>query len=587
MKWYYGKLLRVNLAEKSYTVDELPEELFTNYLGGRGLGSYLLLEHVQADIDPLSEENKVIFTNGFTTGTSMFGSSRYAVFTKSPQTGLFGEATSGGKVAPALHSTGYDAIILEGASAAPVYLEINDREVIFHSAEHLWGKETYETEDTVLREVNTPKAQAVVIGPAGENLVSFACIENNYWHSAGRSGIGAVLGSKKVKALVFYGESKTSVVNPELLKELMKEMAATGKDHAGVKAYRRLGTTQMVAAMNAAKAFPNRYWRDAYYSDWEKISGETLLENFEVKPTACPKCFISCSKKTTVKTGRHKGLTIEGPEYETIFVFGGLCLIPELDEIIYLNDLCDRLGMDTITAGNLIGLVMEAGQLGRIPVKLEYGDVEGAAQLLRDIADRRGVGQVLARGIKEAAKEWGLEDLAIHVKGMEPAGYDPRPLKGMGLAYATSSRGACHLRASFYKPELSGMIDRKTTQGKAEMLIDWENRLTIFNTGTLCQFFRDLLEWPNVERLVYAITGLEYHKDKLSEIANQIVTNTRIFNAREGATKQEDTLPPRFFKEPVNNGQDRITVEELQFMVDEYYKLRGWDDSGYPVHEEG
>jgi len=230
---------------------------------------------------------------------------------------------------------------------------------------------------------------------------------------------------------------------------------------------------------------------------------------------------------------------------------------------------------------------MEAGQLGRIPVKLEYGDVEGAAQLLRDIADRRGVGQVLARGIKEAAKEWGLEDLAIHVKGMEPAGYDPRPLKGMGLAYATSSRGACHLRASFYKPELSGMIDRKTTQGKAEMLIDWENRLTIFNTGTLCQFFRDLLEWPNVERLVYAITGLEYHKDKLSEIANQIVTNTRIFNAREGATKQEDTLPPRFFKEPVNNGQDRITVEELQFMVDEYYKLRGWDDSGYPVHEEG
>ncbi|GAB6152658.1 aldehyde ferredoxin oxidoreductase family protein [Desulfosporosinus burensis] len=583
MKWYYGKLLRVNLSEKSYSVDELSEELFKKYLGGRGLGAYLLLEHVQAGIDPLSEENKVIFTNGFTTGTTMFGSSRYAVFTKSPQTGLFGEASSGGKVAPALHSTGYDAIILEGASATPVYLEINDREVIFHSAEHLWGKETYETEDTVLREVDNSKAQAVVIGPAGENLVSFACIENNYWRSAGRSGIGAVMGSKKVKAIVFYGESKTEVANPELLKELMKEIAATGRDHAGVKAYRRLGTTQMVAAMNAAKAFPNRYWRDTYYSNWEKISGETLLENFEVKPTACPKCFISCSKKTTVKTGRHKGLTIEGPEYETIFVFGGLCLIDDLAEIMYLNDLCDRLGIDTITAGNLIGLVMEAGQLGRIPLKLEYGDVEGAAQLLQDIAGRRGIGKVLANGIKVAAKEWGLEDLAIHVKGMEPAGYDPRPLKGMGLAYATSSRGACHLRASFYKPELSGMIDRKTTQGKAEMFIDWENRLTIFNTGTLCQFFRDLLEWPIVERLVYAITGLEYDKDKLSEIANQIVTNARIFNAREGATKQEDTLPPRFFKEPVNKGQDSISNEELQFMVNEYYTLRGWDDAGYPI----
>lgn len=581
MKWYYGKLLRVNLSNISYTIEEIPDEIFQKYLGGRGLGTYLLLEHVPVGIDPLSAENRVIFTNGFTTGTAMYGSSRYAVFAKSPQTGLFGEASSGGKVAPALHATGYDAIMLEGVSDSPVYLEINDQQVLFHSAEHLWGKETYETEDVVLAEVNVPKAQAVVIGPAGENLVSFACIENNYWRSAGRSGIGAVMGSKKVKALVFHGESKTEVANPELLKELMKEIAATGKENAGVKAYRRLGTTQMVAAMNAAKAFPNRYWRDAYDSNWEKISGETFLESFEVKPTACAKCFIACSKKTTVKDGRHKGLTIEGPEYETIYVFGGLCLIKELDEIIYLNDLCDRLGMDTITAGNLIGLVMEAGQLGRIPSKLEYGDAEGAALLLQDIAERRGLGEILAKGIKAVAKEWELEDLAIHVKGMEPAGYDPRPLKGMGLAYATSSRGACHLRASFYKPELSGMIDRKTTQGKAELFIDWENRLTIFNTGTLCQFFRDLLEWPNVERLVYAITGLEYHKDELSDIANQIVTNARLFNAREGATKKEDTLPPRFFKESVNNGQDSITAEELQFMVDEYYKLRGWDDAGF------
>ena len=428
-----------------------------------------------------------------------------------------------------------------------------------------------------------PKAQAVVIGPAGENLVSFACLENNYWRSAGRSGIGAVMGSKKVKAVVFYGESKTEVANPELLKELMKEIASTGKEHAGVKVYRRLGTTQMIASMNAAKAFPNRYWRDAYYSNWEKISGETFLENFEVKPAACPKCFIACSKKTTVKNGRHKGLTIEGPEYETIFVFGGLCLIGDLAEIIYLNDQCDRLGMDTITAGNLIGLVMEAGQLGRIPSKLEYGDAEGAAQLLRDMAGRRGLGAVLAQGIKVVAKEWRLEDLAIHVKGMEPAGYDPRALKGMGLGYATSSRGACHLRATFYKPELSGTIDRKTTQGKAELFIDWENRLTIFNTGTLCQFFRDLLDWSIIERLVNAITGLGYDKDELCKIANQIVTNARLFNAREGATKQEDTLPPRFFKESVNDGQDSITVEELQFMVDEYYQLRGWDDAGYLV----
>lgn len=583
MKWCYGKLLRVNLTDQNVSVEEIPENILQAYLGGRGLGSYLLLENVLPGTDPLAKDNKLIFVNGFTTGTKMYGSSRYSIFTKSPLTGLFGEASSGGKVAPALHSTGYDAIILEGAANKPVYLEISNEKVLFHDAEHLWGKDTYETEDSVLAEINEPSAQAVVIGPAGEKLIRFACVENNHWRSAGRTGIGAVMGSKKVKAIVLHGKSKTEVVNPKLLKELMQDIAAAAKEHAGVKAYRRLGTTQMVAAMNAAKAFPNRYWNDTYYENWENISGETLLKNFEVKPTACPKCFIACSKQTTVKEGRHKGLTIEGPEYETIFVFGGLCLIDKLDEIIYLNDLCDRLGIDTITAGNLVGLIMEAGSRGRIPVVLQYGDVEGAAKLLVDICYRRGMGEVLAEGIKYAAKKMGLEDLAIHVKGMEPAGYDPRPLKGMGLAYATSPRGACHLRASFYKPELSGMIDRKTTVGKAEMFVDWENRLTIFNTGVLCQFFRDLLEWPNVERLVTAITGLDYSQEKLSAIANQIITDARIFNAREGATKAEDTLPPRFFKEPVNGGTDGISPEELQVMVDDYYRLRGWNDQGFPV----
>lgn len=583
MKCFYGKLLRIDLTTKNYTVEEIPEVIFKQYLGGRGLGSYLLLQHIKPGIDPLSPENKVIFVNGFTTGTKMYGSSRYSIFTKSPLTGLFGEASSGGKVAPALHAAGYDAVILEGASDEPVYLEICDEKILFHDAGHLWGKDTYETEDRVLAEVGQPAAQAVVIGPAGENLVRFACVENNYWRSAGRTGIGAVMGSKKVKALVFYGKSQTEAAHPELLDKLMKDIASVAKEHAGVKAYRRLGTTQMVAAMNAAKAFPNRYWNSTYDDQWEDISGETLLRDFDVKPVACPKCFIACSKKTTVKEGRHKGLTLEGPEYETIFVFGGLCLIKKLDEIMYLNDLCDRLGMDTITAGNLAGFVMEAGQRGLITAALEYGDVTGTAQLLEDIAYRRGLGETLAKGIKEAAGEWGLADLAIHVKGMEPAGYDPRPLKGMGLAYATSPRGACHLRASFYKPELSGMIDRKAVEGKAEMFIDWENRLTIFNTGVLCQFFRDLLEWPNVERLVQAITGLNYDREQLSKIANQIVTDARIFNAREGATKSEDTLPPRFFRETVNDGQDGITREELQFMVDEYYRLRGWDNDGYPI----
>lgn len=587
MKGYFGKLLRINLRDKTSIVENIPEDIFENYLGGKGLGSYLLLNNVAAGIEALSKENKLIFTTGFASGTNMLGSSRYGVFTKSPLTGMFSESYSGGKVAPKLHATGYDAIILEDISESYVYLEISDEKVFFHDAGHLWGKTTYETEDTVLKEVNVPDAQAVVIGPAGENLVRYACIENNYWRSAGRTGVGAVMGSKKVKAVVFHGNKKIEIAYPTLLKDLQKELGSMAKDNPGVKGYQKYGTTMMVALMNKSKAFPTRYWSDGSFDKWQRISGDTLINNFRVKNAPCPKCFLKCGKQVTVTEGIHKGLTIEGPEYETLYTFGGLCCIDQLDKIIYLNDICDRLGMDTISAGNIVALIMEATARGRhVPIKIQYGDAIGAAHLLKDIAYCKGASAILARGIKEVAKEFDLEDIAVHCKGMEPPGYDPRRLKGMGLAYATSTRGACHLRSTFYKAELSGMIDREEIVGKAEFFIDWENRLTIFNTGILCVFFRDLLQWPQLEIMVKAITGLEYTKEKLCEIANRIVTTTRIFNAREGATKNEDTLPSRIFKEKINDNEDSISYEELKYMVDDYYELRGWKDDGFPYDKE-
>lgn len=580
---YYQKLLRINLKERNFQIEVIPERVFKKYLGGKGVGSYLLIQNVAPGIDPLSKDNKLIFTTGFAAGTNMIGSSRYGVFTKSPATGLYSESYSGGKVAPQMHAAGYDAIILEDVSSQPVYLEISDSGVIFRDAEHLWGKDTYQTEDAVLAEINVPKAQALVIGPAGENLVRFACIENNYWRSAGRTGVGAVMGSKKVKAVVFHGTQKVEVAHPELLKALIKELGSKAKENAGVKGYQKYGTTAMVAVMNNAKSFPTRYWSEGSYKEWEKISGDTLLENFDVKNTPCPKCFMSCAKRTTVKKGPHQGITIEGPEYETLYAFGGLCCINQLDEIVYLNHICDQLGLDTMSAGNMVGLVMEANCRGKnMPIKLSYGDAEGTADLLRDIAYCRGEGRVLAKGIKEAAKKWGVEDIAIHCKGLEPSGYDPRRLKGMGLAYATSTRGACHLRATIYKAELTGMIDRKATVGKAEFFVDWENRLTIFNTGILCVFYRDMLQWAELQKLVKAITGWEFSKEDLYEIANRIITISRVFNAREGAEKKDDILPPRFYHETINDGEDIISPQELEYMVDEYYHLRGWNDHGYP-----
>jgi len=582
MKGFFGKLLRINLTTRTYVVEEISEDILKTYLGGRGLASYLLLENLKTGIDPLSRDNKLIFVTGPATGTGMWGSSRYGVFSKSPQTGLYGEATSGGKVAPQMRKTGYDAIILEGVADMPLSLEISDQQVVFRNASDLWGKDTYETEDKILAEVGVPEAQAIVIGPAGENLVRFACIENNYWRSAGRTGMGAVMGSKKVKAIVFHGQAQAEISDPELLKDLIKALTAKAKGNVGVKAYQTYGTTQMVKTMNCAETFPTKYWSKGIYENWKELSGDTLLAEHEVKPNACPTCFLACGKLTTVSKGIYSGLKVEGPEYETIYAFGGLCCIGDLAEILHLNDLCDRLGMDTITAGNLVAFTMEAVLRGKVEANLSYGDALGVADLLVDIAKVRGLGVILSQGIKPAAKVWDLEDIAIHVKGLEPSGYDPRVLKGMGLAYATSTRGACHLRATFYKAELSGMIDPAITQGKAEMFIDFENRLTLFNAQILCVFYRDMILWPELRQLVKALTGWDYTQPELEEIANRIVTLTKVFNLREGATREQDTLPKRMFREPLNEGRDVITVEELDFMLDEYYKLRGWDSQGRP-----
>ncbi len=583
MKGFFGKLLRINLAEKSHTVEDIPGQVLRSYLGGKGLGSHLLLDNVPAGADPLSPDNRIIFTTGPATGTIMIGSSRYGIYSKSPLTGLYAESYAGGRVAPAIRRTGYDAVIIEGAAPSPVYLEISHQDVKYHDAGHLWGKDTYATEDAVLSAAGDPGAQAVVIGPAGENMVRFACVENNYWRSAGRTGMGAVMGSKKLKAVVFHGRARCQIADPELLKEVVGRIREKAHDNPGVKAYQTYGTPVMVKILNGAKCFPTRYWSDGVYHLWQEISGDAHQQRFMVKARSCPQCFLACGKDTLVSGGRHAGLRLEGPEYETIYSFGGLCCIDRLDEIMHLNDLCDRLGLDTITAGNLVALVMEACARGRLDLGLKYGDAAGAARLVKDMAGLEGIGADLAMGIRFFSKKYGLEDMAVHVKGLEPPGYDPRVLKGMGLAYATSTRGACHLRATFYKPELSGMIDPATTEGKAALFVEFENRLTIFNAQILCVFFRDLVQWEDLIPVIKACTGWDYTREELEKMANDIVTLTRRFNAREGAGKGMDTLPPRFFNESINGGQNIITREEMRVMVDGYYRLRGWDDSGNPL----
>jgi aldehyde:ferredoxin oxidoreductase len=332
----------------------------------------------------------------------------------------------------------------------------------------------------------------------------------------------------------------------------------------------------LVSIMNTIGAFPTQYWSKGTLEGWERISAESLLENCRVTSVACPHCFMACGKISEVKKGRHRGLRIMGPEYETIYAFGGLCMVKSIEEIIYLNDLCDRLGMDTITAGNLVAFAIEASKQGKIRLSLDYGDVDGIATLLTQIAYRRGVGRVLSEGVRHAAAVWGMEERAIHVKGLEPAGFDPRVLKGMGLAYATSDRGACHLRATFYKSELSGQIDPKQVKGKAKLFVDYEDKMTLFDALILCRFYRDLITWEDLGEIVQAACGLSLKKKELKAMASGIINLARSFNQREGVTKKEDRLPRRFFREVLGESEKSIRPEDLQRMLKEYYQLRGW-----------
>lgn len=587
MQGIYNRILKIDLTRRVFEITTVPQKVYETYLGGKGLASYLLYELNPAGVDPLSPENHIIFATGPITRSSIWGSCRYGVFTKSPQTGFYSESYSGGKAPEAMDAAGYDAIVVHGRSDTPAVLSIDPEGVTFHDADDLWGKDTFETEDILMERYGKDKEGygrpgAIVIGPASENLVSFGVIENDYWRSAGRTGVGTVLGAKHLKGIIFKGDRKRPLADLDAVKSFSRMISKEGKENPGVKAYRAMGTPMMVKMLNNAGAFPTRYWSEGVCDHWEQIGADALHSRCEVTPRACLKCLMACGRMSQVKEGRHAGLRLEGPEYETIYAFGGLCMVDSIEEIIHLNDICDRLGMDTITSGNLCGFAIEARRRGKIDYPIDYGDVDAIADLLRKIAGREGVGDILANGIKFAAAQWDLEDIAVHAKGMEPAGYDPRVLKGMGLAYATSDRGACHLRATFYKPELAGIIAPEQIDGKAEIFIDFEDRLTLFDAMILCRFYRDIYDWEKLEAVVRMVTGIETGKQGLQKIAADISNIVRRFNIREGLKAEDDSLSKGLSRK-LKGAENQLTENELIQMREDYYRLRGWDANGHPL----
>ncbi len=587
MEGFYHRFYSIDLTSHTFKVQTIPDRVCETLLGGKGIGTYLLLDHTEASpCDPFDPENPIIFSIGPVTGLKVHGSSRYGVYTRSPQTGIYSESYSGGKVALSMAACGADAFILKGASPAPVFLEITDQGVIFHGAKSLWGKDIYEAEKMMDAQVGNPDAGSVVIGPAGENRIRFSTIASGKWRSAGRTGVGAVMGSKKVKGIVFHGSARKIPSDPALLDRVWHTLLKKAKGNPLVKAYQTMGTPMLVGMMNIIGGFPTKYWSQGSLPGWENISAEGIQASCEIKAHACPYCFMACGKMTTVKEGPHKDLTILGPEYETIYAFGGLCMINDIGDIIYLNDLCDRLGIDTVTAGNLSAFTIEASKRKAIPETYHYGSARDVATIIEKIARREGIGNLLAEGIRTVSKAWGLRDIAVHVKGLEPAGYEPRVLKGMGLAYATSDRGACHMRSSFYQAELSGKIAPDAVEGKAEMFVEYEDFLTLFDTLILCRFYKDLFSWEDLSNIIRGATGLMLSKKGMRGIATSVTNAARTFNIRCGVTRESDKLPRRFYRETLKNGEHTITREEMEKMLTEYYQLRGWDEEGVPPLKE-
>jgi aldehyde:ferredoxin oxidoreductase len=569
---FFNRLLRIDLGHRRYAYEDIPDVVLERTLGGKGLGVHLLAKENPPGVDPLSADSRFIIATGPVTGTRMWSQSRFAAFAKSPATGGYGESYCGGTLAPKIKGCGVDAIVLEGAASDLELLRIDENGVTFHDASALRGKDAFATEAAVLERAG-PGAGAMVIGPAGEHRVAFACIKSDRWRSLGRGGMGAVLGAKGVKGIAFAGSRRAAIADEGLLREVMAAVSASAKDSPITANYQKFGTPNQVKVTNGQSCFPTRSWTSGRFEHWQNLSAEYLLEHFEVRRHGCPNCFLQCTKRSKVREGRHAGLELEGPEYETIYALGGLNCLEQLEEVAYLNDLCDRLGLDTMSAGNVAAFAVEAHRRGRSRFAIDYNQPDRIAELLRLVALREGAGEVFADGVKGAAGRLGLEEIAVHVKGLEPAGFDPRVLKGMGLSYATAARGACHLRGTFYKAELSGQIAKDQLEGKARLHIDYEDRAAIFDSLILCRFFRDFILWDELVAIVRATTGMALDRPALERLANQVTQQTRRYNAREGLGPGADTLPDRFFREPTAEGAS-LQRAELERLIGDYNAIR-------------
>lgn len=602
MHGWRGNLLRVNLTRGTVTQEPLDPEVARAYLGGRGLGIHYSLKEVDPTCDPLGAENVLIMSAGPLTGTGAPTGARYMITTKAPLTGSITCANSGGHFPAALKKAGYDAIICSGRSPEPVYLWINQGQAELRPASHLWGKTTHET-DEALRKETDPGARTTCIGPAGEHQVLFASVMNDRDRAAGRGGVGAVMGAKNLKAVAAKGHGKVPIYDESAFKRLVsglqKSFKETSKDQP--PPLRTYGTAVTAAATQNYGVFPTRNFQSGTFEGWNRIDGHALTERFLRRPKACFSCPIACGRDTKVDEPGFEGQG-EGPEYETVYAFGSDCGVDNLAAVAKANYLCNELGLDTITMGATIACAMELAEQGVIPVSdlgrsLKFGDAQAIVDLTRLTAFRQGFGDVLAQGSLRLAQRYGYPELAMVSKGMEFAGYDPRGEQGMGLAYATSPIGASHMRGDPAYIELLGvpmLMDPLSWRDKPQLIKDWQDTFCIIDAAGLCVFYsvrnlvtptRDIRP-QGIMELLNAATGADYTLDELCRAGERIFNAERIFLQRAGFTRDQDSLPPRIISEPMPEGPAKGMVCHLEEMIEEYYRVRGWDQSGFPTPEK-
>ena len=592
---YTGRILNIDLNKKTSKTEKTNLEDAKSYIGAKGLGAKILFDKLPMGTSPLSSKNILIFSTGPLTGTSAQTSGRGTIVTKSPQTGLFVDSHFGGFFAMEMKKAGWDFILFNGKSKEPVFLKIFDKEIEFSNADNLWGKECIQTHDWI--QENVGKTRTAVIGPAGENLVKYSAITFDGHRHAGRCGTGAVMGSKNLKAISLKGTGKVPLDRPSEFKEKSKEVLKQVQENDFVPKRRKFGTPYWVDLINTEGFIPTYNYQEGNFEHGDKINAESMQKKIVDKGGACFNCVIACWNRSSIKSGTFKGVSLVGPEYETIALMGSNLGMRSIEDVAYVNSRCNELGMDTISLGGVLGFAVEAYDRGIISIDdlngidIGWGKPKEIAQLIEDIAYRKTkLADILAEGVKIASEMLGKgsEDFAVHCKGLEIPGYDPRGTFGMGLAYATSDRGACHQRAWTVKAELfDPELERFSFKEKAKIVKDVQDERSAFFSLVLCDFAPISIE--HCVDMWNLATGFDHTVDSYLECGERIWNLIRLFNIRESNDSVKDILPPRMLKDSFSRGPAKdVVIQEKDFLkgLAEYYELRGWDKNGVPKNDK-